>query len=101
MRGSRSSAGLSAGADGGGVDAELAQYGGHDAIDLLEQDREQMLRRGLGIVSLRGQQLGGGQRLLGLDGEAIWMHERSLFESAWRKSLETQWVSGLPGKISV
>jgi hypothetical protein len=34
----------------------------------------------LGIVALRGQPLGGAERLLRLDGEAIWMHGLSLFE---------------------
>ena len=33
-----------------------------------------MLGRGLRVAALVGQPLGGLQRLLGLDGEAVWLH---------------------------
>ena len=70
-RGSASSAGAERGADGGRVDAELAQHGRDHAGVLLEQHREQVLRACLRVVALLGQPLGGLQRLLGLDREAI------------------------------
>ena len=45
---------------------------------LLEQDREQMLGHRLRVAALVGQPLGGLERLLGLDREAVWLHRRVL-----------------------
>ena len=63
-------------AHGGRLDAELAQHGRDDAALLLEQDGEQVLGRRLRVAALVGQPLGGLERLLGLDREAVWLHRR-------------------------
>ena len=47
------------GADGLGPGAELAEHGHDDAVLLLEQDGEQVLGRGLGVVARGGQRAGG------------------------------------------
>ena len=86
--GSASSAAPSGLADGGRVDAELAQHGHDHAAVLLEQHREQMLGRRLRVAALVGEPLGGLQRLLGLDRESVWLHGRSrVSESAKSKSV--------------
>ena len=72
--GSASSAGRRRLADRAGLDAELAQHRDDDATLLLEQDGEQMLGRRLRVAALVGQPLRGLQRLLGLDGETVWLH---------------------------
>ena len=59
-----------------GLGAELAQHRRDHAALLLEQDGEQVLGGGLRVAALVGQPLGGLQRLLGLDGEAVWLHRR-------------------------
>ena len=59
------------GADGLRAGAELVEHGHDDAVLLLEQDGEQVLGRGLGMVA-RGSQRGGGlEGLAGLGCEAI------------------------------
>ena len=72
--GSASSAGAERLADGGRVDAELAQHGRDDAAVLLEQHREQVLGRDLRVAALVGEPLGGLERLLGLDRESVLLH---------------------------
>ena len=64
-------------ADGGGVGAELGQHGRDDAAVLLEQDDEQVLGRHLRVAAALGELAGGGDRLLGLDGESISLHKKS------------------------
>ena len=66
--------GVDVGADGLGAGAELAQHGHDDAVLLLEQDGEQVLGRGLGVVARGGEGDGGLERLLGLGREAVELH---------------------------
>ena len=61
-------------ADGAGLDSELAQHRHDHPAVLLEQHREQVLGRGLRIAAVIGQPLGGLKRLLGFDGETVWLH---------------------------
>ena len=61
-------------ADGGGVDAELAQHRHDDPAVLLEQDGEQVLGHRLRVAALVGQLLRGLERLLGLDRKSVWLH---------------------------
>src|SRR3954463_15502844 len=56
------------------IRAELAQDRQHDALALLEQRGEQMLGRRLGVAAIGRKRVGGLQRLLGLDREAVEMH---------------------------
>ena len=60
----------------GRLGAELAQHRRDDATVLLEQHGEQVLGGRLWVAALVGQPLGGLQRLLGLDGETVWLHRR-------------------------
>jgi hypothetical protein len=57
------------------IGAGRAQYGHDDAALLLEQGDEQMLTFELRVAASAGDALGGGERLLGLDGEAIGLHK--------------------------
>ena len=61
-------------ADGLGTGAELAQDGDDEAVLLLEQDGEQVLGRGLGVVARGGEGGGGLERGAGLGREAIDVH---------------------------
>ena len=63
-----------AGAHGRRVVAEPLQDRDDDALVLLEQRGEQVRRGDLGVGVLGGEPLGGGHRLLRLDGEAIRLH---------------------------
>src|SRR5581483_2404154 len=47
---------------------------GDEAVLLLEQHREQVLGRELRVAALVGEALGGLDRLLRLDREAVWVH---------------------------
>ena len=62
------------GADGLRAGAELVEHGHDDAVLLLEQDGEQVLGRGLGVVARGGQRAGGLEGLAGLGCEAIQLH---------------------------
>ena len=62
------------GADGLRAGAELVEHGHDDAVLLLEQDGEQVLGRGLGMVARGGQRGGGLEGLAGLGCEAIQLH---------------------------
>ena len=66
--------GVDVAADGLRAGAELAEDGDDDAVLLLEQDGEQVLGRGLGVVARGGERSGGLERVAGLDGEAIDVH---------------------------
>ena len=54
--------------------AELVEDGHDDAVLLLEQDGEQVLGVGLGVVARRSERRGGLERLAGLGGEAVKLH---------------------------
>ena len=60
--------------DGAGRHAHLAEGRGDDAALLVEQRLQQVLGRDLRVVALLGLGLGGGERLLGLDGELVHAH---------------------------
>ena len=72
--GSFSSACVDVGADGLRAGAELVEHGHDDAVLLLEQDGEQVLGGGLGVVARGGQRAGGLEGLAGLGCEAIQLH---------------------------
>ncbi len=61
-------------AHGGGVGADLAQDRADEAILLVEQSQQQVLRRGLGVRAVGGKPDRGLQRLLGLDRETVELH---------------------------
>ena len=70
-RGERVDGGVDLDAQGGPGDPELAQDAGDHGVVLAEQDREQVLGRGLRVLARGGQGNGGLDGLLGLDGEAV------------------------------
>jgi hypothetical protein len=53
---------------------ELVQDGDHDAVLLLEQDGEQVLGRGLGVVACGSERGGRLERAAGLGRESIDVH---------------------------
>ena len=65
--------GVDRGAQRARVGAELVQHGSDDPGLLLEQHGQQVLGHELGVAALLGEPLGGLQRLLGLDREAVWV----------------------------
>ena len=66
---------LRVGADHARVDLQLAQDVGHDAARLRDQRRQEVLRIDLRMVGLFGRALGRGDRLLGLLGETVDVHD--------------------------
>ena len=60
--------------DRGDVRGELAQRRGREAVLLLEQRHQQVRRGELGVARARGELLGGGDRLVGLDREPVCLH---------------------------
>ena len=76
--GSLSSAVLTSLADRLRARAELVEDGHDDAVLLLEQDGEQVLGGGLGVVARRSERRGGLERLAGLGGEAVKLHARKI-----------------------
>ena len=76
QRRERVQGGVDVGAHARRVDAELAQDREHDAVVLLEQGGEQVLGRRLRVAPARGERGGGRDGLLGLDREAVGLHQR-------------------------
>ena len=68
--------GVGGGAHGIPADAELVEDAAGQAAVLLEQDGEQMLGGHLRVAARLGERAGGGDGLLGLDGEAVCVHGR-------------------------
>ena len=73
--GSASSRALTSPRSALGVGAELGQHRHDDAAVLLEQHAEQVLGRHLWVAPALGELAGRRDGLLGLDGEAISLHE--------------------------
>jgi hypothetical protein len=62
--------------DRGQIGADLAKDGRRQSLVLLEHRNQQVRRGDLGVALLGRQPLGGGDGLLGLDGESISLHLR-------------------------